>query len=74
MDDAPIAIENRENPKNQVMPMKREITPHKGGRTVKVSARITPEAKAALTALAVSLGDLIEWAVKEYPKRQERDE
>lgn len=54
--------------------MKREVTPHKGGRTVKVSARVTPDTKKELDALDISLGDLIEWAVKEYPRQRESDE
>jgi len=48
----------------------RKITPHKGGRTVKVSSDVTPVTKAALDALreqqGLSLGDLIEWAVQNY--------
>ncbi len=48
----------------------RTITPHKGGRTVKVSSDVTPETKKAINALrelhGLSLGDLVEWAVQNY--------
>ena len=50
---------------------KRKITPHKGGRTVKVSSDVTPETKERIVRLkahGVSLGDLIEWAAKSYPE------
>ena len=46
----------------------RPITPHKGGRTVKLSSDATPEIHAMLKELhehGVSLGDLIEQVVKE---------
>jgi predicted HicB family RNase H-like nuclease len=48
--------------------MKRPITPHKGGRTVRVNARITPAAAEKLAELGISLGDLIEWAIQEKSK------
>ncbi len=48
----------------------RRITPHKGGRSVKVSADVTPTTKERIDGLknlwGVSLGDLIEWAVANY--------
>lgn len=43
------------------------IPPHKGGRTIKKSADVTPETEAKLKDLkekhGLSLGDLIAWAV-----------
>jgi hypothetical protein len=51
--------------------MKRQITPHKGGRTVRVNARITPATAETLAKLGISLGDLIEWAVQEKSKAKE---
>ncbi len=43
------------------------ITPHKGGRTIKKSADVTPEVDARLREIkekrGLSLGDLIAWAV-----------
>lgn len=48
----------------------RQITPHKGGRSVKVSADVTPVTKERIDALknlwGVSLGDLIQWASGNY--------
>lgn len=50
--------------------MTKAITPHKGGRTIKKSADVTPETEAKLKDLkesrALSLGDLIAWAAKNY--------
>lgn len=54
------------------MNTKREITPHKGGRTVRVNARITPATAEKLAELGISLGDLIEWAAEEKAKEKER--
>lgn len=51
------------------MTAKYTITPHKGGRTERISALATPETKAAIQRLGISAGDLIEWAVAHYPKR-----
>mgnify|MGYP003426259316 FL=1 len=51
--------------------MKRTVTPHKGGRTEWAKARVTPATKAAIKQLGISLGDLIEWAVKEKMKEKE---
>jgi len=47
----------------------RTITPHKDGRTIKVSSDVTPETKAKIVELrkqGVSLGDLIQWAASRY--------
>ena len=48
----------------------RQITPHKGGRSVKVSADVTPVTKKRIDGLkklwGVSLADLIEWASGNY--------
>jgi hypothetical protein len=53
--------------------MKRPITPHKGGRTIHVHARVTPTTKKAIDALSISLGDLIEWAVKAIVATAEKE-
>jgi len=49
-----------------------KITPHKGGRTVRLEARATPETKRLIDQLKqkhhISLGDLIEWAANERIK------
>lgn len=49
--------------------MKRQITPHKGGRTVKKSTDVTPIVASMLEVLhtqhGISLGDIIEDAVRE---------
>lgn len=46
------------------------ITPHKGGRTIKKSADVTPETEARLRELKekydLSLGDLIYWGAETY--------
>lgn len=47
-----------------VYPSVRQITPHKGGRTVKKSTDMTPEVAEMLAKLDVSLGDLVEEAVR----------
>jgi hypothetical protein len=48
-------------------PVRREITPHKGGRTVKKSTDVTPEVASMIVKLSeqgVSLGDIVEAAVR----------
>ena len=54
---------------SEMAAMKREITPHKGGRTEAIYFRATPEVKAKLQALAEKLGisvaDLIESLVED---------
>lgn len=47
-----------------VYPTVRQITPHKGGRTVKKSTDMTPEVAEMLAKLDISLGDLVEDAVR----------
>lgn len=46
------------------------IPPHKGGRTIKKSADVTPQTEAKLKDLkekrGLSLGDLIAWAAENY--------
>ena len=45
------------------------VTPHKGGRSIKKSTDVTPETARTIAELkkqGVSLGDLVEWAVKNY--------
>ena len=48
----------------------RTITPHKGGRTTKKSADVTPQTEARLREIkakyGISLGDLIAWAVEHF--------
>lgn len=44
--------------------VRREITPHKGGRTIKKSTDVTPEVAEMLAKIDVSLGDLVEEAVR----------
>ena len=48
--------------------MTKTITPHKGGRTIKKSADVTPETEARLREIkekyGLSLGDLIAWAAQ----------
>ena len=48
----------------------RTITPHKGGRTIKKSADVTPETEARLREIKIkhgrSLGDLIAWVAENY--------
>jgi hypothetical protein len=53
--------------------MTRPITPHKGGRTITVHARVTPATKTAIDSLTISLGDLIEWAVKAIAAAAEKE-
>ena len=51
-----------------------EITPHKGGRTIPKTARVTPKTNELLKVLkthGVSLGDLIEAAAEERVKELE---
>lgn len=47
-----------------VYPAERKITPHKGGRTIKKSTDVTPETAEMLAKLDISLGDLVEEAVR----------
>lgn len=52
-------------------PSVRQITPHKGGRTIKKSTDVTPEIAEMLAQLDISLGDLVEEAVRSrYEKMQ----
>ena len=48
----------------------RTITPHKGGRTERIHARITPETLEAVKATGMSAGDFIEWAVGQWAAQQ----
>lgn len=47
------------------------ITPHKGGRTVSRRVDMTPATRDNLKDLGVSLGDLVQWAVDNYPKSEQ---
>lgn len=55
--------------------MTRHITPHKGGRTVMISARLTPEEKRRLTALLkqqlLSLSDYLMKSVTRDEQEQQ---
>lgn len=53
-------------------PAERKITPHKGGRTIKKSTDVTPEVAEMLAKLDISLGDLVEEAVRARYAQMER--
>lgn len=56
---------------------KRQITPHKGGRTIRLDIRIRPDIKAKLRQYAksqdVSIADVIENFVNDLPPQKDKE-